>query len=92
LETDGYDVGPYDSGGYDAQGGTFTWKSAALWNGYWNFGVKALDGAGNEGTAAEVTVHLICPPRPPALDASGNRLEYTYVFNIVTLSWLPSPG
>ena len=91
---DGYDLGPYDQGGYDAQGATYGWISAPLYNGSWKFGVVPYDQAGNEGTTSEITVVISCPPRPPALDSYGHRLEYTYgaTTHAVTLTWQASPG
>ena len=94
YSTDGYDAGGYGSGGYDAQGGNFSWTSPPLARGAWNFAVAPVDAAGNEGTRATTSVTIAAPPRPPAPDAAGKRLTYTYDAgtHVATLAWLASPG
>jgi len=93
INTDGYNYGGYNAGGYDG-GGSFSWTSGPLAIGTWNFAVKPVDAAGNEGSASTVSVTIHCPPRPPARNSDGDRLTYSYSSTIkkVTLTWLASPG
>lgn len=74
--------------------GDYSWTSGPLTTGTWNFGVRAVDAAGNEGSAATTTVAVAVPPRPPALGTGGKRLTYTYsaAAKKITLNWLASPG
>jgi len=94
LSTDGYDTGGYDQGGYETLGGTYSWTSQPLARGTWYFAVKSYDAAGNEGTAVTTPVTIAAPPKPPAIDAQGKRLEYSYspTTHKATLTWLASPG
>jgi hypothetical protein len=94
LSTGGYDMGGYNQGGYDILSGTYSWTSKPLTRGIWNFSVRSYDAAGNEGTPVTTSVAIAAPPKPPAVDSQGKRLEYTYnqTTKQVTLAWLPSPG
>lgn len=94
IITDGYGLGGFGSGGFGRAANAYTWESAPLRSGTWNYSVKSYDAAGNEGTAAAGSVAISVPPQPPARNAAGSRLTYTYdaMTQQVTLSWLASPG
>lgn len=56
------------------------------------YGIRPVDEAGNEGTAAEVGITITLPPGPPAVDATTlKRLAYAYdkPSAKATLSWSP---
>lgn len=90
--TDGFGMGGFGSGGFGSGSGSYSWTSDPLISGTWNFGVKPVGTAGNEGTATTASVAISVPPAPPAADANGKRLTYTYLSGTVTLNWLASPG
>lgn len=94
LWVDGYGIGGYGSGGYGYSAITYSWTSGRLAAGTWNFGIKAVDAAGNESAAATVGVTITAPPRPPAADATGRRLGYTYNpgTRVPTLTWNAAPN
>lgn len=92
VATDGFGLGGFGSGGFGSGAGAYSWTSDPLTSGTWNFGVKALGAAGNEGTAVTTSVAISVPPAPPAANANGKRLTYTYLSGTVTLNWLASPG
>lgn len=93
LPSVGYGVGGYGSGGYGAPAASYAWTSGRLASGTWAFGIVAFDDADNEGAAEEVSVAIVAPPRPPAADADGVRLqvEYDPGTGEATLTWLASP-
>lgn len=93
VVTAGFGVGGFGAGGFGAAASTYTWTSGLLTNGLWAFGVRSFDQAGNEGPAATTMATILGPPNPPARDAFGKRLEYTFngATFIVTLTWLASP-
>lgn len=72
----------------------YSWTSPRLATGAWSLGIVPVDSAGNAGTAREVTVDVVSPPRPPAADGDGGRLDYSYDPDsaAVTLSWAASPA
>jgi len=93
VYTDGFGSGGFGSGGFGAAAGSYSWTSDALANGDWTFRVTTYDSAGNEGSSLTTTATISAPPQPPARDALGRRLAYTYdpaTFK-ATLSWLASP-
>lgn len=92
--TDGYGSGGYGSGGYGYAGSTYAWRGPPYGPGTWTFAVVPVNTAGVEGTAATVAVAIAGPPRPPAANAAGQRLTYTYNAGtgVATLSWLASPA
>ncbi len=78
LLLDGYGMGPYGQGGYGHAASSYSWTSTPLAAGTWNFGIKPFRLAGDEGTAATTSAVVSGPPRPPARNASGQRLTYEY--------------
>lgn len=90
----GFGAGGFGRGAWNAASADYEWVSPPLSPGTWNFAVKPFDAAGNEGTAATVSVALSAAPRPPAADASGRRLRYTLnpSTRVPTLTWNASPG
>jgi hypothetical protein len=55
-----------------------------------SYGVRSVDEAGNEATAATASVVVSLPPKPPQANAQGGRVAYT--FNVgppktATLTW-----
>ncbi len=93
FATDGYGQGGYGSGGYGSTGSNYSWTSGPLAGGTWNFAVKPFDAAGNLGTARTQSAVVEAPPNPPARNAAGKRLTYTYnaTTHVATLAWLASP-
>jgi hypothetical protein len=91
--TSGFGLGGFGSGGFGAVAGTYTWTSHPLATGAWSFGVVPYDLAGNEGVASTTNLSILAPPNPPAPNADGKRLTYTYdaTSHIATLHWLASP-
>jgi hypothetical protein len=73
---------------------SYSWTSQALTTGVWTFGVCAVDQAGNLSTPATASVTVAAPPAPPAANAQGVRLTYTFnpATSVATLFWLASPG
>jgi hypothetical protein len=89
---DGFGLGEFGEGGFGRSNSNYTWTSDPLSGGLWRFNVKPFDLAGNEGPATvDVTATIAAPPGPPAPDANGIRLRYTYdpVSHTVTLLWSP---
>lgn len=95
FEPDGFGVGGFGTGGFGIGGdATYFWKSNPLTNGTWNFGVKPIDAAGNEGTAVTISATISAAPQPPPRDpTTGNRLAVTYssTTHKATLSWSAAP-
>lgn len=91
---DGFGYGGFGQGGFGQSASSYEWTSDPLTSGTWEFGIKPITYAGNEGTAVEDSVDIEVPPEPPAADANGNRLTASLNTSnsIVTLSWLASPG
>jgi hypothetical protein len=91
IYTDGFGMGGFGYGGFGESAGAYSWTSDPLAGGTWNFGVKAFDAAGNEGTASTQTISIVAPPRLPApFVGTTSRLQYTYVGSPtyeVTLNW-----
>lgn len=94
--TDGFGLGGYGAGGFGRGPSLYQWQSDPLGSGTWRFAVSPYDQAGNQqNTEAEVSVTIGAAPRPPAANAQGVRLEYSYsgaAQRVVTLSWQPSPS
>jgi len=92
--TDGFGLGGFGDGGFGRSDSAYEWISEPLTPGTWNFGVKAYDVAGNEGSASTSSQAVAGPPRAPAANAStGVRLTYTYNSGtrVPTLNWTASP-
>ena len=92
---DGYGTAGYGAGGYGYSALKYTWTSPPLLSGVWNFAIVGVDKAGNAtGTPSTVAVTVATSPQPPAANALGRRLAYTYnpTGRTATISWLPSPG
>lgn len=94
LVRDGYGRGGYGRGGYGRSASWYSWTSGRLSSGLWTFGVRPVDGAGNEGPLREVSLLLNSPPRAPAANSRGVRLRYTYdqPSGLVTLLWNLPPA
>lgn len=93
--TDGFGQGDFGRGGFGRSASSYAWTSDRLGSGVWPFAVRPFDQAGNETAAGlSVSCTISSRPRPPAANAQGKRLTYTYdaASRVVTLSWLPSPG
>jgi hypothetical protein len=90
---DGYGRGRFGRGRFGFSEVSYRWQSEPLTAGTWAFGVKPIRAGGIEGTAAEDTVVISRPPSPPAPNANGSRLSYSYNAGtrVVTLSWNASP-
>jgi hypothetical protein len=88
-DSEGFGNGTFGGGGF-GDANTFTWQSGPLRGGTWNYAIVPFSQAGNEGTPALTSVNIVAPPLPPARDAQGNRLEYSYSLGTqkVTLNWL----
>lgn len=93
INTSGYGQGGYGQGGYGSSGSTYSWTSAPLYMGTWNFAVTSFDLAGNESTHATTSVSVLVPPRPPAFYSDGTREHYVYNSSThsLTLNWNASP-
>ncbi len=91
---DGFGLGGFGEGGFGLSASDYQWISGRLATGTWHFAVKPFDSAGNEGSAATVSVAIVSAPLPPAPNAKGERLTYTYdhTSHTATLNWLASPG
>jgi hypothetical protein len=92
---DGFGVGGFGLGGFGRAASAYEWRSEPLGSGTWSFAVVPFDFAGNaQGSPQTVTLTIRSAPRPPAPDASGRRLNYSYAgpaTRVATLSWLASP-
>ena len=77
LPADGWGMGGYGSGVYGTAGGSYEWTSEPVLAGTWNVAVVPVDSAGNEGTPETASVAVSGPPRPPARNASGQRVTAT---------------
>lgn len=91
---DGFGIGGFGDGGFGRSASYYSWQSGHLANGVWQFGVRPFDAAGNEGTASTFTATIAAAPGPPAANAAGLRLTYSYnpATRVATLNWLASPG
>ena len=95
IPTDGYGLGGFGLGGFGRSASAYSWESSPRTaNGLWHYAVRPFDAAGNEGTASLVAVNVAAPPQPPARNAAGVRLTYTYdpATQRITLDWLASPS
>lgn len=93
VYTDGFGYGGFGEGGFGAAAGSYKWTSDALSAGGHAFAVVPFDAQGDEGEAAVASTTIVAPPNPPARDAMGRRLTYTYdpTTHVATLAWLASP-
>jgi hypothetical protein len=87
----GWGAGGWNQGKWNDAATNFEWISAPLGVGTWNFAVKAVDLAGNEGSASTASVALTASPPAPQADAYGRRLRYTLNAStrVPTLIWTP---
>ena len=96
MITDGFGMGGFGDGGFGRAASSYEWHSGPLASGTWEFAVVPFDRAGNaQGIPQIVSVALRRGPRPPAVDANGVRLSYSYsgpATRLVTLSWPASPS
>jgi hypothetical protein len=94
LLTDGFGLGGFGQGGLGRSAGLYSWESSPLGNGLWHYSVRPYDRSGNEGSGVLGTAWVQGPPQPPARNAAGQRLTYTYnpTTQTITLNWLASPG
>ena len=94
IMTDGFGYGGFGQGGFGQSAGAYTWTSTPLSSGTWNWGVKAFDTAGNEGSAQTTAVTISAPPLPPAPFANATQPQYSYESSTaqVTLTWNSSPS
>jgi hypothetical protein len=85
----GFGCGGFGVGSYGRSAARYEWTSDGLEPGTWRFAVMAVDGAGNHlATAAEVAVHIMSVPRPPA---DFRLSSYDTQTRIATFAWEPSP-
>jgi hypothetical protein len=96
IYLDGWGMGGWGQGGWGRAASSYRWTSEPLTGGTWDFGIKSVDKAGNEGVAREASFTVASAPRPPA--ASGIGVDASrapsYVLNndgTATLTWNPSP-
>ena len=76
---DGFGLGGFGQGGFGRAATTYQWRSEPLSSGAWTFAVVPYDHAGNaQAHPTTTTVTIATAPLPPAPDASGKRLNYTY--------------
>jgi hypothetical protein len=89
IITDGFGYGGFGQGAFGQSAGSYSWTSQPLAGGTWNWGVKAFDTAGNEGSALTAAVTIAAPPLPPAPFPNMTRLQYTYNQSTkqTTLNW-----
>lgn len=94
LVSDGFGVGGFGLGGFGRSANAYSWTSGHLASGVWNFAVRAFDAWGNEVNGCTSSATVVTPPKPPAADAGGHRLTYTFdaPSRVATLHWLASPG
>jgi hypothetical protein len=94
ILTDGFGLDGFGLGGFGRAASSYRWTSPALVSGLWSFAVVPFDSAGNSGSPMMTSVSIKAPPRPPAANADGTRLQSTYhpATRSVTLNWQPSPG
>lgn len=92
--TDGFGHGGFGQGSFGSSPASYGWTTPILGAGVWNFGIKSVDAAGNEGTAATVAKTVSTPPRQPAASSTGVRLSYTYnaTTHVAALTWTASPA
>jgi hypothetical protein len=75
LQTDGFGLGAFSSGGFGYVSGTYSWTSSPLSSGVWTFGVVPYDSYGNQGLVESTTITILAPPRAPAAGSDGTRLR-----------------
>lgn len=78
IVTDGAGIGPAGYGIAGVSAASYFWTSLPLAPGTWNFGVKPADANNVEGSASTFSATVAGPPKPPARNAAGKRLTYTY--------------
>jgi hypothetical protein len=95
VSFDGWGLFAWGSGRWGQASVPYTWTSGRLAGGVWTFAVAAYDSAGNEQPSPlTISATVAAPPRPPAPDSQGVRLNYTLdpATRVPTLVWLTSPG
>jgi hypothetical protein len=92
--TAGFGMGGFGSGGFGQAQSSYSWESGPLTSGTWHWAIAAIDAVGNVGTTTTVSATITAPPGPPAANADGKRLTFSYdqTSRVATLGWLPSPG
>ena len=94
--SDGYGLSAFGSGGYGRSGSSYQWTATGLSTGLWQFCVMPYDPVGNNrGSGQTSSIAIQTAPLPPAADASGRRLTYSYAgpsTRLLTLNWLASPS
>ena len=90
---DGAGIGPAGYGGAGRAASEYSWTSAPLSGGTWNWSITPVDVAGNEGSATTASLAIAAPPNPPAPFADGKRLHLSYdaTAHTATLTWQASP-
>lgn len=94
--SDGFGLSGFGSGGFGRAGSSYQWTAMGLSTGLWQFCVIPYDPVGNNrgpGQSSSITIQTA--PLPPAPDATGRRLTYSYdgpSTRLLTLNWLPSPS
>lgn len=76
IALDGYGLGGYGQGGYGRSSSSYSFTTAPLRVGTWNFAVTAVDAFGNEGTAQTSTGTIAGAPFAVPRNAAGKRLTY----------------
>ncbi len=75
----GFGLGGFGAGGFGQASAFYTWTSSSLSSGVWSFAIAAFDSSGNQDPSPPVVSYTIAvPPRPPAADSTGKRLNYTF--------------
>ncbi len=89
---DGWGLGGWGLGGWGASAGSYSWTSAPLYSGTWEFAVVPFDIPGNEGSAMTVSQAILVPPNEPAPFPDRTRLHYTMIAGPrAVLTWNASP-
>ena len=78
IQTDGFGLGDFGTGGWGQSAGKLNWTSAPLSGGTWRFAIVPYDKAGNEGTPQFASIQIASPPREPSFfPETTSRLLYT---------------
>lgn len=94
VDLSGFGQGGFGDGGWGQAAVSYAWTSARLGSGVWSFAVVPVDPAGNaQGSPTTTTATVVAAPNPPAPNAAGVRLTYTYNAGtrVPTLIWQASP-
>jgi hypothetical protein len=86
---DGWGLGRWGKGGWGRADSSYSWTSPPLSRGTWNFAINVFNSAGIESPALTASQAVAGPPNPPAMDAQGQRLTYSYNAGtgVATLNW-----